>query len=197
MNPAFWAIVLLAIGLALFFAEVFIPSGGMILASAVLCVVLSVWSAHTAWWGTNQALFLGFVGVALLLIPITLFCAISLWPRTTLGRRAEPPTLEEVTPYLEEQRRLEQLIGQEGVADTPLNPGGILRIREKRIHCRTEGMIVMKGRRVTVLAVAGNGLLVREVSVDDESTSESGSVADERAPKKKPADSLDFDLPDT
>lgn len=196
MGSPFWAIVFLAIALALLFAEVFIPSGGMILAAAVLCVILSLWSANAAWWDSNQTLFWGFVATAVILIPISLSSAIALWPRTALGRKSEPPTLEEVTPYLEEQRRLEQLIGQTGEADTPLNPGGLIRIQGKRLHCRSEGMIVAKGTPVVVLAVSGNSLLVREAPAQPKTALDSDLTA-QTPPPARTDGTLDFDVPTT
>ncbi len=193
MGPSFLAIVLLAVALALFFAEVFIPSGGMILAGAIVCVVCSIWSAQSAWWVSNQPMFWGFVAISLILIPTSIASAISLWPMTTLGKKSEPPTLEEVTPYLEEQRRLEQLLGQVGVTETHLNPGGIVRIQERRIHCRSEGMIVSKGTPVTIIAVEGNGVIVREAAVTVRNQPETPKVNDDSlSPAANP---LDFDVP--
>lgn len=196
MNPAFWAIVLLAIGLVLFFAEIFIPSGGMILASALVCVFLSIWSAYSAWWTGNPALFLSFVAVAFILIPLSVGAAISMWPKTPLGRRAEPPRLDEVTPYLEEQRHLEQLLGKTGTTETPLNPGGIVRIRDERIHCRSEGLIVPKGSLVSVIGISGNGLIVRSVPTESPENSVKSGVSLEKNGKST-SNRLDFELPES
>ena len=112
-----------------------------------------------------------------------------------MGRRAEPPTLEEVTPYLEEQRRLEQLVGQIGITETHLNPGGIVRIQDHRIHCRSEGVIVPKGTAVLVIRVSRNGLLVREAPSAAPDRSE--GLADGESRPEKGENPLDFEVPNS
>lgn len=194
MSPSFWAVILLAISLSLLFAEICIPSGGTILFASIVCIILAIWNAYSAWWNSNPVMFWGFIVISIVLVPLSLFSAISLWPYTPLGKRAEPPTLKEVTPYLEEQRRLEMLIGQIGMTETPLTPSGIVSIKEQRIHCRSEGMIVPAGIPVTILAVVGNGLLVRETKAPTH-TSDPENFTD--STEKSPGESLDFDLPET
>lgn len=199
MDASFWAIVLLTISLTLFFAELFIPSGGLILLTAVICAASAIWNAYSAWWSSNPPLFWAFVFTTLILIPSSIYLAISLWPKTSIGKRSEPPTLEEVTPYLEEQRRLELLVGQIGLTDTPLNPGGIVRIKDQRYHCRSEGMIVSRDTPVVVLSVVGNGLLVREApkSASPPAGTQSAENSSGKSPEKSPGETLDFDLPET
>jgi len=194
MSPSFWAVILLAVSLALLFAEICIPSGGTILFSSIVCLILAIWNAYSAWWSSNPAMFWGFIVISIVLVPLSLFSAVSLWPYTPLGKRAEPPTLKEVTPYLEEQRRLETLVGQIGMTETPLTPSGLVRVKEQRIHCRSEGMIVPSGIPVTILAVVGNGLLVRETKASSR-TSNAENIADSQ--EKPLGESLDFDLPET
>ena len=98
---------------------------------------------------------------ALVLLPASVAAAIQVWPHTPMGKMMEPPTAEEVTPYVEEQRRLSRLIGQIGETVTPLNPAGIILIGGERVHCFSEGLVVDRGTDVRVLAVQGNRLLVR------------------------------------
>lgn len=191
MDSSLWAFLLLVCALGLFFAEIFIPSGGMILITAMLCLGGSIWAAWGAWGTSAPAMFWAFVSASVILVPAALGGAIWLWPRTSMGRQAEPPTLEEVTPYLEQQRRLAQLVGQNGETETPLNPAGILRIHGQRIHCQSEGVIVASGTCVKVIGVQGNHVIVREVSTEPESPhSDSSDSA-----KNGPQSSLDFDLP--
>ena len=48
-SYAMMAVLTLALGLALLVAEVFIPSGGVIMTAAGIVFVISVWSAWQAW----------------------------------------------------------------------------------------------------------------------------------------------------
>ena len=193
MDSSLWACLLLVFALGLLFAEVFIPSGGMILITAIFCLGGAIWSAWAAWGTSSPAMFWTFVSAAVILVPSSVGAAVWVWPYTAMGRRAEPPTLEEVTPYLEQQRRLEQLIGQIGETATPLNPSGMLRIQGERIHCQSEGVNVQKGRRVKVMGVQGNHVIVREVPPE----TFSGHSNSSDPAKKEGQSSVDFDLPST
>ena len=50
MDYSHIALLLLIVGGVLLVAEVFIPSGGLILAAAGVCLAVSVWCAWNAWW---------------------------------------------------------------------------------------------------------------------------------------------------
>ncbi len=147
--------------MVLLFAEVLIPSGGLLFFGSMVALGCAVWSAWTAWWYTNPIMFWSFVMGSLVLLPASVAAAIQVWPHTPMGKMMEPPTAEEVTPYVEEQLRLSQLIGQIGETVTPLNPAGMVLISGERVHCFSEGLVVDRGTRVRVLAVQGNRLLVR------------------------------------
>lgn len=191
MDSSLWAVILLFLSLTFLFAEVFIPSGGMLAIGALVCFCASLWCAWTAWWHTQPILWWAFAVTAVLLIPTVLGGAIQLWPHTSMGKKMEPPSPEEVTPYLEEERRLQQLIGVIGETLTPLTPGGIVRIAGQRIHCFSEGMLVDRGALVKLIAVRGTRVTVREV------TSEERHAAQQQLPGQHPPAEppLDFDLP--
>lgn len=161
MDPWFLAVLLLLLSMVLLFAEVLIPSGGLLFFGSMVALGCAVWSAWTAWWYTNPIMFWSFVMGSLVLLPASVAAAIQVWPHTPMGKMMEPPTAEEVTPYVEEQLRLSQLIGQIGETVTPLNPAGMVLISGERVHCFSEGLVVDRGTRVRVLAVQGNRLLVR------------------------------------
>lgn len=161
MDPWFLAVLLLLLSMALLFAEVLIPSGGLLFFGSMVALGCAVWSAWSAWWYTNPIMFWSFVMGALVLLPASVAAAIQVWPHTPMGKMMEPPTTEEVTPYVEEQQRLSRMIGQVGETVTPLNPAGIVLLAGERVHCFSEGLVVDSGTKVRVLAVQGNRLLVR------------------------------------
>lgn len=162
MDPWFLAVLLLLLSMVLLFAEVLIPSGGLLFFGSMVALGCAVWSAWSAWWYANPIMFWSFVMGSLVLLPASVAAAIQVWPHTPMGKLMEPPTAEEVTPYVAEQQRLGRLIGQVGETQTPLNPAGIVLIAGERVHCFSEGLVIDSGTKVRVLAVQGNRLLVRQ-----------------------------------
>jgi membrane-bound serine protease (ClpP class) len=192
MEYSTWAFLLLAIGIALLVAEVFIPSGGVISILSTLSLAGAVTCAYLAWWSTNQAAFWGFVTGLALLLPIVAVTAFYVWPNTPIGKRAflEVPAPHEVASFVEQEERHRQMVGKVGVTVTTLNPAGIVRIDGHRVHCQSEGMILDAGTPVRVIAARANTVVVRRV---DPSALESQPEAPGHA---APAadEPLDFDL---
>lgn len=189
MDSSIWAIALLLATLVLLFLEVLIPSGGLIFCAAMVCLIGSIWAAWDAWWGSNSIYWWIYVASVCVLIPTSVGTAIYTWPYTPIGRKAEPPSEEEVTPYLEEQRRLERLVGHVGEVITPLNPAGMVRVEGQRLHACSEGLLIPVGDTVRVLSVQGNRVVVRKSEPLPHSDPEShGESSEGDAP-------LDFDFP--
>ncbi len=57
----------------------------------------------------------------------------------------------------------ESLVGQEGVAMSPLRPSGIARINDRRYDVVTDGQMVEVGSRVKVVEVTGNRVVVKRL----------------------------------
>ena len=132
MSTLAWPLLLLAFGLILLIAEVFIPSGGLIGFLALCCLGLSLWQAF------QQSIDLGlkFLLADCLLLPVAMALAIHLWPRTPLARRVflTPPTPEEIEVSHSSQR-LDHLVGPAwpGADAAPaLGPGRLRRPAARR-----------------------------------------------------------------
>ena len=188
-----WAVLLLSVGLLFLIAEVFIPSGGIILVMAVACLTASVFAAFNAWWYNSPGYFWSFLMLMFLLLPVTVSGAFYLWPRTPIGRRVllEGPEDHEVKPYIDQEARLTQLIGKYGTTLTPLAPGGIARVEGQRVHASSEGVSIESGELVKVISIRGNTLVVRR------SDREQPHEADALRPATQPDSPgpLDFELP--
>jgi membrane-bound serine protease (ClpP class) len=59
---------------------------------------------------------------------------------------------------------LENLVGQQGVADTDLRPSGWINVSNQRIFVVTEGSYIDKQENVKILSVDGNRVLVRKIN---------------------------------
>lgn len=174
------AFFLLATGLALIVAEVFIPSGGVITALATVCFGFAGYYAYSAWWDSSQPKFWAFTGSALALIPAT--AALTLWmlSRTRLGNRVllEAPKREEVDPYARDAEKRSALVGQLGRAVTLMAPGGLVDVGGERHHAVAEGVMLEPGQAVKVVAVRGNRIVVRTAIV----VSDEDETRDQRKP---------------
>lgn len=191
MDYSHIALLLAALALALLVAEIFIPSGGMILIAALICTAISIWCAWKAWWHTDPLVWWLYLGGLVALLPATVAAAFYVFPRTEFGKRllVAPQDIEELTPYAKEEERLTQLIDKPGKTLTRLNPGGLVVIDGERLHSESEGMMIDAGQAVKVVAVKGNRVVVRSAPATPERPEEACD-AESDAPDKP---WLDFD----
>jgi membrane-bound serine protease (ClpP class) len=201
MNFELLAILLLVIGCGLIVAEVFIPSGGMILVMCVITFIASIWCAYKAWWGDSPGYFTAYIVSLLVLIPGVLAGVYKVLSDTKVGDRIllSAPDLQDVTPYQQEEAHLAQFVGKRGVALTLLTPGGMVRVDGERLHGFSEGMMIQPGASIEVLAVRGTRVLVREATdsaVAEATPAAAGEelLATDEGLRSPPAP-LDFDVP--
>ncbi|MCL5290324.1 MAG: NfeD family protein, partial [Firmicutes bacterium] len=80
------------------------------------------------------------------------------WRRVTLSNRQSRQE-----GYQAPRPELEKLLGQQGVAATPLRPAGAALIDGKRVDVVTEGEFIMPGTPVLVVMVEGTRVVVKAV----------------------------------
>ena len=156
MSPFSWYVGLLAAGLLLIVAEVFIPGGvaGVIGGLALLAAMGIGLATFPAPWGFLSALaIVVFGGIGLLMW-------VQLFPRSRVGKRialhADGADFKSASPSLE-------LVGATGEAVTALRPGGIALIGGKRYDVlAANGEWIAAGATIHVSAVQGGNLLVRD-----------------------------------
>ncbi|HEG42457.1 MAG TPA: hypothetical protein ENH94_00255 [Phycisphaerales bacterium] len=149
---------------ALIVAEVFVPSGGLISACAVLCLVggLIIFfkqSAVAGWAG---------MGVAVIMIPSVLVFSFKMLPKTKFGKSVMlTPSERKVGDAIPDTDKLKALLGQTGTVISPLRPVGMCDFDGNRIECVAESGYVENDNSVTVIHVEGTQLTVR---VNNENT---------------------------
>jgi len=192
MEYSTWAFLLLAIGIVLLVAEVFIPSGGVISVLSTLSILGSLWFAWRAWWEVSPGSFWGFLTGTAVLLPLIIALALYVWPNTPMGRRAilEAPAPHEVASFVEQEEKYRQMVGKTGETLTMLNPAGIVRIDGHRVHCQSEGVILDTGTLVRVISARANRVVVRRI--EPGSADASPALPDSKAPADN--EPLDFDL---
>jgi membrane-bound ClpP family serine protease len=158
MSTTAWPLLILALGLILLIAEVFVPSGGLIGLLAVCCVCVSLWQAF------HQSYDLGikFLLADLLLAPLALTVAVYIWPKTPLARRVflKPPEPEEIE-VSHSGHRLDHLVGQFGRALTPLRPSGMVDFDGRRLDGLSEEGLIPSGALVQAVRIKSGQIIVR------------------------------------
>ena len=147
-------IVLLAAGILLVGAEIFVP-GAVVGTMGVLCLIGAAWVAFGI--STTVGTYVS-VGIVLMLA-ITMVLWIKLFPRSAIGRMM---TLSQDGQTFKAAEPKEALEGKTGVAQTELRPAGYALIGGKRIDVVTEGGLVPKGAPLVVTRVEGNRVIVRK-----------------------------------
>jgi membrane-bound ClpP family serine protease len=159
-----WGLGLLAASLLILIVELFIPSAGILLATAAVVAVAGViclWR-HDAVWGVT--------GTALVVVggPILLLFGLRIMPNTPIGRRLVLGDRQDdddaVPPDLRPGGELSRLVGSEGVVLTDLRPIGTIKVEGERHSALSEMGMVRAGSRVRVVGVEGTELRVRSLS---------------------------------
>jgi membrane-bound ClpP family serine protease len=155
-----FAVFLYLICAALIIAEVFVPSGGVISVMALFALAggLVIFFRHSVTVG-----IIGIV-VAVIMIPTVLVMAFKILPKTAFGKNVnlEPPK-RQLGDAIPDTDRIKNLLGQIGVAISPLRPIGMCDFSGKRIECVAESGYVEKGKKVKVIRVQQTQLTVRVI----------------------------------
>lgn len=140
-------------GMALIFAELFVPGGILGVAGTILIISSIGFSYYEhGWWAAVPMIVL-----TIILIPIMLIYGLS---RITHN---DALTLEEgSSPYKNDVKELE---GQEGVALSVLRPSGMVKIGNRRVDAVAENELIPKDALVKVVRVEGQRVIVRNLKV--------------------------------
>jgi membrane-bound serine protease (ClpP class) len=157
----YWPFLILFAAVVLLVLEAFIPSGGVL---GVLSTTAFVAAICTAFAYGGMKMGTAFMAATAVLLPVLIGLLIKIWPKTPFGRRIliEPPESSQLVPQLHRERQ--QLIGQRGVAISPLLPAGAIRIGGRTMDAISDGMSIEKGTPVEIVAVRNNALVVRPCS---------------------------------
>lgn len=159
------AIVLLAIAVALFLLEFFVPSGGVLgfLSVCALVGFIVLLFREDQTWGLIGAT------VVLLAIPPAVMVAVKYYPDTRIARwlslQNEPmsESAQRGDAAIEVTQQTKAMIGKRGRSVTPLRPVGVCIIDGKRHDCIAEGGIIRADREIEVVDAEPLQLKVREV----------------------------------
>lgn len=162
-----WAIVLLGMAAAFFFAEVFVPSGGLLGACAALCLVGGI----VMLFGVDTTVGLIGLIISLISIPFALMLAIKIWPSTPIGRALTLGSNDDqdsaydgqiVPPAMQNKHEPPVPVGTIGKTLTELRPVGTCLFNNKRMECLSESGMIEKGAEIKVVSADGIQIKVRQ-----------------------------------
>jgi membrane-bound serine protease (ClpP class) len=164
MTPVVIVISLFLMGLFLLLMEIFIPGFGVVGILGILCILASGVVAYfklSPKWGVLAFVMGAGIAIAMvLLFPKTRVAKAMVLRTSHQGSAAEP--------------QLRELVGQRGVALTPLRPAGTVAVEGRPVDAVTEGQFVEQGKNVRVIKASGGSVVVEAVE-ENTSSSEQGS----------------------
>lgn len=154
------AYVLIAIGLFLLMAELFIPSGGVLFVISICAIIIGV--ALTFIYGDTSTGMTTLVAVFIAL-PLLGSLMMYYWPRTRMAKRMfqTGPEEDATVASMPVNVELEQLRGRFGRAVSALRPAGVAEFDGRRIDVITEGMMVDPDTWVRCIDVKAGKVVVR------------------------------------
>ncbi len=158
MDPLYWSLILVAAGLFVIVAELFIPSAGVL---GILAAILLLSGVIVGFVDGVQTGLIVFLAV-LIIVPVMFSIMIKAWPHTPIGRRIliGPVESKDVVPSGGYYDEIKSLVGQLGVARTPMLPSGIVTINGKKFDAMSDGLALEPGEAIKVTTVRGNRIVV-------------------------------------
>jgi membrane-bound serine protease (ClpP class) len=147
--------VLLIAGLLLVGAEIFVP-GAILGVIGGLCLVGAIVTGFMAFpdAGTYIAILI------VLLIGVVIWLWVRIFPRTRLGRSM---TVEQdLSTSKAADPSLTQFVGKTGEAASDLRPAGFAILDGQRVDVVSDGHLIRKGAKITVLRVEGVRVVVSQ-----------------------------------
>jgi membrane-bound serine protease (ClpP class) len=161
------AYILIFAGLLLLVAELFIPSGGALLALSLGALMVGV--TMTFFYSNDPSTGLVTLVGLFVVIPLIVSTWLRYWPRTRMGKRLflSGPEQDATVASMPVHLELENLRGRFGRAVSDLRPAGVVDFDGRRVDCITEGMMVESGQWVRCIEVAAGKVVVRLVEKPD------------------------------
>lgn len=149
------ALVLLAVGVALLFADVLFPTFG---ALSFLGAAALLWSIGAA-FAQGPDTGIAFLAAVAVLVPAAILLGLKFFPRSPVGKRVVSHGLSFEATHATDERDV-ALVGEEGEALAFLRPAGHARIAGRRVDVVSRGEPIEPGTRVRVVEVRGNRVVV-------------------------------------
>ncbi len=111
--------------------------------------------ADMAMFGLTIGIIGGLIGLVLLL---------KLMTKTKFWKKLATPDVQDHERGYDTSLGLEDMVGQEGLADTDLHPSGWVTIENERIFVVSDGTFIEDGEKVKIIKVDGNRVVVKKIN---------------------------------
>lgn len=157
MTSLIWASALQILAFLVLFAEVMIPSFGIL---TVVALGLGAWSWYFIVTGLPVAGLVSFAVADAILVPLAAWYGLRSLGRSPVSHLTNVGAGDglEVSALT-----LRSLVGREAVAETALRPSGKIRIDGDVHEARSEGEFVERGVAVRIVSLRGAEFLVEKV----------------------------------
>lgn len=157
MKPYLLPVLLQAIGILVIFAEIFIPSFGLL---AVIALAVFSYSLYLVFTTISSTAGLVFAGLDLILVPVCVVFGMKILAKSPLALRQE---LSRGQGVVSQAKELETYLHMQGMAVTDLRPSGMAEINMKRLDVVTDGEYIEVNTPVVVTGVSGNRIIVQKI----------------------------------
>lgn len=151
-----FAVILAGLGLVLFLAEYFLPTGGILLVAGLMLCVVGVFVI--AYYGETREAVAAVVALCVG-VPLAGTGLVYFWGRR-MALRAGGGDNADDTPAV---AGVEALKGRVGRTATPMRPAGAVEFDGRRYDAMTEGMMLDAGVWVKCVGVRAGNVIVRQI----------------------------------
>src|SRR6266540_3219085 len=150
------ALILIGIGVLLLIVEILVPTGGFLVAGALLFFALGV--GTILYYGTLMEAVVAIAGLAIGM-PAAVFAATAAWRKMSLDTVLEETAALPVPP----PAGIDGLKGRTGKTVSPMRPSGTVEFDGKRVDAMTEGTMLDAGVWVRCVDVKWGQVIVRQM----------------------------------
>jgi len=159
MKPYILPIILQVIGILVVFAEIFIPSFGLLTAIALSVFFYSIYLVFTT-ISTTAGMIL--TGLDIALAPFFIVFGMKMLARSSLSLKRE---LSKQAGVVSQIQGLEGYMHMTGRSVTDLRPAGIAEIDSQRLDVVTDGEYIDVDTPIVVIGVKGNRIIVEKTLI--------------------------------
>ena len=151
-----YIVLLYLLGIIFVLLEIYLP-GGILGTIGFICLLSCIGLSFTLGAKAGVSAFF----IVLFSLAASVYLVIKYLPESAVGRRLF--LYRTLKNKEQESESLDGLIGRQGIAMTDLRPSGTARIAEKRRDVVTQGDYIDKDRKIEVIAIEGNRIIVKAI----------------------------------
>ena len=161
ISDPFFVWLLLGIGVALIFLEVFIPSGGIIGIVALAALGLGIYR----FFHQGKVLLGSLTGIGGTVFVISMF--------SFMLKRISLAETQDSEAFTSVDNSLDEIMGRSGVTKSALRPAGVALIDGRRVDVIASSGFIENGKLIKVVETSGNRVVVRELPETEKQSQES------------------------